>query len=99
MSAAIPDCVLLLLQESLAAWRVRGVIARNSAGGLELCAAGTLIEIARAPEGLPFRWLVGVAERKRPVSGLAGLLRAVRALVDPDFCALPVRIAALPLAP
>jgi hypothetical protein len=42
---------------------------------------------------------VGVAERKRPVSGLAGLLRAVRALVDPDFRALPVRIAALPLAP
>ena len=48
MSAAIPDCVLLLLQESLAAWRVRAVIARNAAGGLELCAAGTLIEIARA---------------------------------------------------
>jgi hypothetical protein len=99
MSAAIPDCVVVLLQESLAAWRVIGLVRRSSDGSLELCAAGTLIQIARAPAGLPFRWLVGGPQRRRPVSGLPGVLRTVRAAIDPNFRPLPVRIAALPLAP
>jgi hypothetical protein len=100
MTAAIPDDVVALLQESLAAWCEPGVISRKPDGGLELRADGILIQIARAPAGLPFRWLVGVGElRRRPVSGLPGLLRAVRAALDPNFRPLPVRIAALPLAP
>ena len=99
MKAAIPDDVIVLLQESLAAWCVPGVISQKPDGSLELCAAGTRIQIARAPAGLPFRWLVGVGELRRPVSGLPGLLRSVRAALDPNFRPLPVRIAALPLAP
>ena len=99
MSAAVPDCVVVLLQESLAAWRVRAVIRRSPDGSLELCAADVLLTIARAPDGLPFRWLVGEPQRRRPVSGLPGLLRTLRTAVDPGFRPLPVRIAALPLAP
>jgi len=99
MNAAIPDDVMVLLQESLAAWCVSGVISQKPDGSLELRAAGTLIQIARAPAGLPFRWLVGVGELRRPVSGLPGLLRSVRAALDPNFRPLPVRIAALPLTP
>jgi hypothetical protein len=99
MNAAIPDDVVVLLQESLAAWCVSGVISRKPDGSLELQAARTLIQIARAPAGLPFRWLVNIGERRRPVSGLPGLLRSVRVALDPNFRPLPVRIAALPLAP
>jgi hypothetical protein len=99
MIASIPDDVVVLLQESLAAWGVPGVISREPDGSLELRAARTLIQIARAPAGLPFRWLVGVGELRRPVSGLPGLLRSVRVALDPNFRPLPVRIAALPLAP
>jgi hypothetical protein len=99
MTAAIPDDVVALLQESLAAWCEPGVISRKLDGGLELRADGILIQIARAPAGLPFRWLVNIGERRRPVSGLPGLLRSVRVALDPNFRPLPVRIAALPLAP
>jgi hypothetical protein len=99
MNAAIPDDVVVLLQESLAAWCVPGVISHKPDGSLELRAARILIQIARAPAGLPFRWLVGVDELRRPVSGLPGLLRSVRVALDPNFRPLPVRIAALPLVP
>jgi hypothetical protein len=99
MSAVISQGVVELLQESLAVWRVPGVVRRSADGSLELWAAGTLIQIARAPAGLPFRWLVSGSQRRRPVSGLPGVLRTVRAELDPNFRPLPVRIAALPLAP
>jgi hypothetical protein len=99
MNAAVPDEVVVLLQESLAAWCVPGVISRKPDGSLELRAGGTLIGIARAPAGVPFRWLVGVGELRRPVGGLPGLLRSVRAALDPNFRRVAVRIAALPVAP
>jgi hypothetical protein len=99
MTKPIPDDLVVLLQESLASWCVPGVINRTPDGSLELRAPPTLIQIARAPAGLPFRWLVSVGELRRPVSGLPGLLRFVRVAIDPNFRPLPVRIAALPLAP
>ncbi|HEU0062788.1 MAG TPA: hypothetical protein VFR19_23110 [Hyphomicrobiaceae bacterium] len=99
MSRAIPDYLAALLQESLPAWGVAGVVSRSADGGLELRAASVHLQIARAPPGLPFRWLVGDGDRNRAVSGVPGLLRTVRASIDPSYRPIAVRIATLPLAP
>jgi hypothetical protein len=99
MSTAIPEDVVALLQESLPAWGVAGVVSRSPDGGLEVRVATAHLHIARAPAGLPFRWLVGHGDRKRAASGVPGLLRTVRACIDPSYRPIAVRIAALPLAP
>jgi len=99
MGTAIPEYVVVLLQESLPAWGVAGVVGRSADGGLEVRAATAHLHVARAPAGLPFRWLVSLGDRKRAVSGVPGLLRTVRAGIDPSYRPIAVRIAALPLAP
>ena len=95
----MPQYVAALLQESLLAWGVAGVVNLRADGGLEVRAASAHLHISRAPAGLPFRWLVGDGNRRRAVSGVPGLLRTVRASIDPSYRPIAVRIAALPLAP
>jgi len=99
VSSTVPEYVVDLLQQSLRAWGLPGEVARSADGGLEVRAATAQLCIRRAPAGLPFRWLVEVGERRRPVSGVPGLLRTVRASLDPSFRPIAARIAALPLAP
>ena len=99
MSTAIPHYVVVLLQESLPAWGVAGVVSSSADGVLEVRAATAHLRITRAPAGLPFRWLVGDGGRSRAVSGVPGLLRTVRASIDASYRPIAVRIAALPLAP
>ena len=96
MSTAVPEYVVALLQESLPAWGLGGAVCRSADGGLEVRAATAHLHITRAPAGLPFRWLVGLGDRKRAVSGVPGLLRTVRASIDPSYRPIAVRIAALP---
>jgi hypothetical protein len=57
------------------------------------------LRISRAPADLPFRWMVGEGERTRGATSIAGLLRNVRAAVDPDYRPVRLRIAPLPLVP
>jgi hypothetical protein len=99
VSTAVPEYVVALLRESLPAWGLAGVVCRSADGGLEVRAATVHLRITRAPAGLPFRWLVGLGGRERAVSGVPGLLRTVRASIDPSYRPIAVRIAALPLAP
>ena len=99
MTAIVPEYVVALVQQSLPAWGVAGEVSRSADGGLEVRAATAQLRISRAPAGLPFRWLVEVGDRRRPVSGVPGLLRAVRVGLDPSFRPIAARIAALPLAP
>ena len=98
MNTSVPEYVVALLQQSLPAWGLTGDVSRSADGGLEIRAAMTQLRISRAPAGLPFRWLVEVGDRRRPVSGVPGLLRTVRASLDPSFRPIAARIAALPLA-
>ena len=99
MTAAVPDSVAELLAASLPLWGVSGAVVRDAAGGVEVAAGAVRFSIVRAPANLPFRWLLVSAERRRGVTGVAGLLRAVRTAVDPDFRPLRVRVAALPPSP
>jgi hypothetical protein len=84
VSTAVPEYVVALLRESLPAWGLAGVVCRSADGGLEVRAATVHLRIGG---------------RERAVSGVPGLLRTVRASIDPSYRPIAVRIAALPLAP
>jgi hypothetical protein len=99
VSDDVPDQVRKLLAESLAAWKVVGEVRRESDGALLLTAGNRRLRVARAGGNLPFRWMVSEGERTRGLTGIAGLLRAVRAAVDPGYRPVRLRIAPLPLSP
>ena len=84
-----------LLAASLDWWTVEGAVTLEPDGALLLTRATAPSEplrIARAPAGLPFRWQVTYLGRKRSVSSVAGVLRTVRAVVDPEFAGMKVRV-------
>jgi hypothetical protein len=85
-----------LLTASLAAWRVAGHVERDGER-ITLTAGGEPLLIARGAP--PFRWTVTLAGRERGVTSIAGLLRVVRRVLDPDHQASRLRIAPSPLLP
>ncbi len=100
MPASILDCAAEdLLVQSLRAWRVRGRVFREPGGALLVAAGERRLRIWRAPADLPFRWMMGEGERTRGATSIAGLLRSVRAAVDPGYRPVRLRIAPLPLVP
>jgi hypothetical protein len=94
----LDDSVAQLLVQSLAAWHVTGDVSREADGALLVAAGDQRLRIARAPADLPFRWMVADGERTRGVPSVSGLLRHVRAAVDPSYRPVRLRIAPLPLA-
>jgi hypothetical protein len=83
-----------LLEASLTAWHVDGRVARD-ADRLTLTARDTTLLIERGSP--PFRWTVTLAGRARGVTSIAGLLRTVHRVVDPDHQGSRLRIAPSPL--
>jgi hypothetical protein len=95
----LESAVEALLAQSLAAWRVSGAVEREADGALVVTFAGRELRIRGAPADLPFRWLVAEAGRERGAASVSGLLRHVRAAVDPGYRPVRLRIAPLPLLP
>jgi hypothetical protein len=79
-----------LLAASLTAWRVAGCVERDGER-ITLTAGDETLVIARGAP--PFRWTVTLAGRARGVTSIAGLLRVVRRVLDPDHQASRLRIA------
>jgi hypothetical protein len=79
-----------LLTASLAAWQVAGRVEREDDHITLTAGAETLLVTRGSP---PFRWTVTLAGRERGVTSIAGLLRTVRRVVDPDHQASRLRIA------
>jgi hypothetical protein len=99
VASATADTVGLvhrLLTTSLSAWHVAGRVERN-AGRITLTAGEHTLLVARGAP--PFRWTVTLGRRARGVTSIAGLLRLVRRVVDPDHQASRLRIAPAPLVP
>ena len=93
VTSATADTVGLvhrLLMASLVAWKVTGHIERDG-NRITLVAGAEPLLIARGAP--PFRWTVTMAGRERGVTSIAGLLRLVRRVVDPDHQASRLRIA------
>jgi hypothetical protein len=99
MTAPIPEYVHEVLAQSLAAWRVSGEVRHEADGALLLVAGDKQLRISRAPADLPFRWMVAEGERTRGVISIAGLLRTIRAAVDPGYRPIRLRLAPQPLLP
>ena len=95
----LDEAVHELLVQSLRAWRVTGNVAREADGALLVTAGGRRLRVSRAPAELPFRWMVADGERTRGATSIAGLLRNLRAAVDPGYRPVRLRIAPLPLVP
>jgi len=85
-----------LLMASLTAWQVTGHVQRD-ADRITLTAGARSLLIARGVP--PFRWAVTVAGRDRGVTSIAGLLRMVRRVVNPDHQTSRLRIAPSRLVP
>jgi hypothetical protein len=99
VSADLEARVEQLLRQSLAAWGVGGQVRRDADGAVLLVVAGRELRVTRAGAGVPFRWMVADGGRMRGVTSIVGLLRSVRATVDPDYRPARVRFAPTPLAP
>jgi hypothetical protein len=85
-----------LLAASLAAWQVTGRVQRDADRITLTAGQQTLLVAGGAP---PFRWTVTLAGRERGVTSIAGLLRMVRRVVDPDHQTSRLRIASPRLVP
>jgi hypothetical protein len=85
-----------LLAASLVAWKVTGGVEREH-DRITLTAGDDVLLIARGAP--PFRWTVTMAGRERGVTSIAGLLRTVRRVVDPDHEPSRLRIASSQLVP
>jgi hypothetical protein len=88
-----------LMSASLAAWRLAGEAHCTDDGAIVIDRTGNgrSIRIEPKPEDAMFRWLVTVDGRQRPVVSLPGVLRHLRAALDPDHAATRVRVAVAPL--
>ena len=106
MAIAPPDSLAELLRAALEAWGVQGLVVRDKDGALfisvDVSSAAEQgereksIRIACAPAGLPFRFALAVGGRERMATGVAGVLRLVRAAIDPDYEAQRLRVGRQP---
>jgi hypothetical protein len=88
-----------LMSASFVAWRLAGEAHCTDDGAIVIDGAGNAraIRIEPKPDDPMFRWLVTVDGRTRPVVSLPGVLRHLRAALDPDYAATRVRVAVAPL--
>jgi hypothetical protein len=92
------QALLVLLTESISAWRIDGTV-RPVDDAIEIIAGDTRLRVLAAPPGVPFRWMLHAGARERGVTGIPGLLRAVRSTLDPDYTAYRLQLAARPVLP
>ena len=88
-----------LLAQSLVAWGVAGSVERTSDGTFRIHAGTSEISVERTGDDFPFRWMVGVEDRRRGAVSILALLRQVRAALDPGFAAKRVRVTVAPPVP
>jgi hypothetical protein len=86
-----------LMTQSLVAWRLTGSVHNLTDGGVLILCREHSIRIEPASPDLPFRWIVIVDNRRRAAISLVAVLRQVRAVLDPGYPTMRVRIAPFPL--
>ena len=88
--------IAALLGESLRAWRLAGSVREEEGAAIIECGE-TRLRVTPAPPDHFFRWIVHTGTRERGFTGIPGLLRGVRGLLDPDYEASRLQIAARPV--
>lgn len=95
---ATETTVVALLSASLEMWGTGGVVERDPAGVIFVRTLAAEVRVCRAPEALPFRWVVGENGRERGSGSVVGLLRHVRQALDAGYRPGRLRIAKQPEA-
>jgi hypothetical protein len=88
-----------LLTSSLVLWKRRGTVRYEKSGTIIVEADRHVARIARAAPGIPFRWSITIDGRERVAGSINGLLRMLRASLDPNFRPSRVRIAPIEIMP
>ncbi len=87
-----------LLQTSLTQWQLDPAV-EAAADAIKVSKETTTLTISRAPNGMPFRWVVDRNGRRRTAASVNGVLRIVRQTLAPGYAPLSLRIAPLPGTP
>ena len=98
-TAHLRDLMRDLMEQSLIAWHVSGDVRASDDGAILLSCKGREIHIAPAPPDGPFRWMVRIGDRSRGAISVVGVLRQVRAVLDPGYATNRPLIATFPLVP
>lgn len=98
-SASMDESALALLRESVALWSEDGSVERPQPSTFIVTASSLTLRIERAATGLPFRWMVTNDARQRGASSIVGVLRHLRAALEPDYAGHRVRVMAATLPP
>lgn len=87
MSDVLVDALRDLLEASIDCWALEVAIDQSSVDDhIHIEADGTArLKIYRAPDNLPFRWVVEINERKRTAASINGVLRVVRQTLAPGY--------------
>ena len=86
-----------LMEQSLGAWRLNGRICIGHDGAIIVACGTHEISIETAPPDSPFRWMVTIGNRTRGAISVVGVMRQVRAALDPGYAAMRPLIATFPL--
>jgi len=88
-----------LLEECLGQWQRRGAVEITADPvGIALSTQDAELSIARAPDGMPFRWVIVANGRRRVAASVNGVLRIVRQTLAPGYQPLGLRVAPQPSA-
>ena len=98
MGDAMMTALERLLRASLAQWQLDGDV-QGDGDTITLGHGDSTLSIGRAPDGMPFRWVVNVDGRRRTAASVNGVLRIVRQTLAPGYEPLSLRIAPLPAMP
>ncbi|MGI9479559.1 MAG: hypothetical protein ACR2PI_22845 [Hyphomicrobiaceae bacterium] len=98
MGDAMMTALEQLLRASLAQWQLHGDV-QGDDDTITLGHGDSTLSIGRAPDGMPFRWVVQVDSRRRTAASVNGVLRIVRQTLAPGYEPLSLRIAPLPAMP
>lgn len=98
MSDVLVDALRDLLEASIDCWALEVAIDQSSVDDhIHIEADGTArLKIYRAPDNLPFRWVVEINERKRTAASINGVLRVVRQTLAPGYQAYQLTMAPSP---
>jgi hypothetical protein len=88
-----------LMAQSLVAWRLAGSVRVSHDATIVISCGTHEICIKPASPGSPFRWIVTIGNRTRGAISIVGVLRQVRAALDPGYATMRPLITTLALAP
>ncbi len=78
-------CGLIGLSVEMWAGTAQAAVRLDDSGTITLASDAHHVTVERAPEDMPFRWVVTCDGRKRTAASVTGVLRVVRQHITPGY--------------